>query len=304
MAERSPSSPGDRDPTIADGQYLFSGPPSRDPKPPTARPTATTDDEIYEVLGAPAAPEIEAVPPPVARPGPGVKIVSPVVATRSRAPQEPSDKVEQIWSRGAEWGPNLVLLAAVTLSVWFLIYLAIVTEAYLFAFFVFIGGTFILLVLSYPILITLERPVRVTPELAVRDFFDSLSHHLPHYRRMWLLLSTEGRISAHYSTYMGFRIYWVRMRHYLRRGRGAWFQPLIFKVEGFQAEKSTGKNAIKARFSLNIFRRDDDEEDPIATYRMEMGLVKGRDRMWYLDKGTIPDEKGYDGAWTSLNGPR
>ena len=47
-------------------------------------------------------------------------------------------------------------------------------------------------VLSYPILITLERPVRITPEQAARDYFGALSHHFPHYRRMWLLLSARG----------------------------------------------------------------------------------------------------------------
>jgi hypothetical protein len=302
MAQTPPSSPGDRDPAITDAKELFRDDPAPDLNSPNTQPSVPTADDIYEVLGAGAPHEDEAVLSPVARLGPGVKIIGPVTETRSRVQQEPSTKVDQIWTRRAEWGPNLVLLAAITLAVWFLIYLALLTEVYLFAFYVFIGGTFILLTLSYPILITLERPVRVTPELAVRDFFDSLSHHLPHYRRMWLLLSSEGRISAYYTTYVGFRIYWGRMRRYLRRGRAAWFKPLIFKVEGFQAEKSTGKNAIKARFSLNIFRRDDDEEDPVATYRMEMGLVKGRDRMWYLDKGTIPDEKGYDGSWMTLTG--
>src|SRR5262249_25433442 len=141
----------------------------------------------------------------------------------------------------------------------------------------------------------------------VKDFFESLSHHQPHYRRMWLLLSSEGRISAYYSTYVGFRLYWGRMRRHLRRrGHVAdWFQPLIFRIEGFQADRSTGKNAIKAKFSLSVFHSEDDAEErenPIATYRLEMGLVKGRDRMWYLDKGTIPDDKGYDGSWMAIAG--
>ena len=27
----------------------------------------------------------------------------------------------------------------------------------------------------------------MTPEQAVKDYFAALSHHVPHYRRMWLL---------------------------------------------------------------------------------------------------------------------
>ena len=72
-------------------------------------------------------------------------------------------------------------------------------------------------VLSYPILITLERPVRITPEQALRDYYGALSHQLPHFRRMWLLLSTAGRISTAYGSFEGFKAYWKDRLATMRR---------------------------------------------------------------------------------------
>ena len=33
----------------------------------------------------------------------------------------------------------------------------------------------------------------MTPEQAVKDYYAAASHHFPHYRRMWLLLSADGQ---------------------------------------------------------------------------------------------------------------
>ncbi len=57
------------------------------------------------------------------------------------------------------------------------------------------GGAVGLLLLCYPLFITMERPIRITPEQAVNDYYAALSHSIPHTRRMWLLLSEEGRYS-------------------------------------------------------------------------------------------------------------
>ena len=76
-------------------------------------------------------------------------------------------------------------------------------------------------VLSYPILITLERPVRITPEQALRDYYGALSHHLPHFRRMWLLLEHGGRISTAYGSFEGFKAYWKDRLANMRRGTPA-----------------------------------------------------------------------------------
>ena len=90
-----------------------------------------------------------------------------------------------------------------------LVYFLMGWVPYGFTFLLLLVGAVGAVVLSYPILITLERPVRMTPEQAVRDYYAALSHHLPHYRRMWLLLARTGRTSSSYGSFEGFKAYWA-----------------------------------------------------------------------------------------------
>ena len=111
--------------------------------------------------------------------------------------------------------------------------------------------------LSYPLLITLERPVRITPEQAVTDFFAAASHHFPHYRRMWLLLSSAGRESGPFPTFDDFRDHWKgRIEGWRARPGAGKFAPLKFEVEDFRADKSTGKSTSKADYTVRVFLRD------------------------------------------------
>ena len=121
------------------------------------------------------------------------------------------------------------------------------------AFLVLVAGGVTLVLLSYPILITLERPVRITPEQAVRDFYSAVSHHLPHYRRMWLLLSDEGRISGSFASLEGFQSYWKqRIEHMRAAGRASGFTPLKFHVDEFRSERSAGKSEVDASYSVIV----------------------------------------------------
>ena len=144
-------------------------------------------------------------------------------------------------------------------------------------------------VLGYPILITLERPVRITPEQAARDYFGALSHHFPHYRRMWLLLSATGRTSPQFASYEGFKAYWIARLGQLHEGHAGRFSPLVFEVEEFHAEKSAGKTEIDARFRLRVLVRGRHGEGPIWSMLLERSFVRGPDSMWYLNEGTIAD---------------
>lgn len=123
--------------------------------------------------------------------------------------------------------------------------------------------------LSYPLLITLERPVRITPEQAARDYFAALSHHLPHYRRMWLLLSARGRVSPQFASYEGFKNYWVKRLEQFREGHAGRFSPLVFNVEEFRAEKNAGKTKIDARFKMTdgVRPRTGQRESPAFHHR-------------------------------------
>ena len=201
------------------------------------------------------------------------------------AEDDPTD-VDPIWSRGAEWGPDLIrvgLVGGATLVVtWFTLGLSIGL-----AFLVLALGGVACVLLSYPILITIERPVRITPEQAVTDFFAAASHHLPHYRRMWLLLGPTARSVGRFSSFEDFRSQWVRRMAGWKEGRGGKYTPLSFKVTEFRGEKSVGQSVSHVDYTVQVFVRGHETEKPIATYRMMHGVVKGPDRMWYLNQGTL-----------------
>jgi hypothetical protein len=151
-------------------------------------------------------------------------------------------------------------------------------------------GALVAAVLSYPIWITLERPVRITPEQAVRDYYGALSHHFPHFRRMWLLLSSAGRISTAYGSYEGFKAYWKDRLGNMRAGRAGSLTPLVFEVADFKADKSAGKIRIEADYNLKIWVRGQRKAGVIHAIPMKIALVRGPDKMWYLEDGTLGRE--------------
>lgn len=278
--ERLPN-PEDPRPEIADAGALFRDEPKSSP---VAKPSAARSDDPYELTDAPIE-HTRPSPPPVqfelpARPE------RPAEA-RPTARMEPSDSVEEVWSRMGEWGGTIGLLTAVGLAGLFLVYLFFHFEFYSMAFLGLLALGLALTVLSYPILITLERPVRMTPEQAARDFYTALSHHRPHYRRMWLLLSTKGKVSGSFASFEGFQAYWEKTLEELRGGKASSWTPLKFQVDDFKSEKSAGQTEIEGKYVLNVFIRGRQDEGPVASVRMKSRFVKGPDRMWYLERGTL-----------------
>jgi len=49
---------------------------------------------------------------------------------------------------------------------------------------------------------------------------------------------------------------------------------------------------INAKFAIKVFRGDPAPGNEVATYLITTGLVKGPDRMWYLNNGKLPNERG------------
>ena len=201
---------------------------------------------------------------------------------------DPSDLVPETWSRWAEWGPNLLIVVAWVALLFLLVYFVFGLEFYGLAFALLLVGGLVAVVLSYPMLITLERPVRITPEQAVRDYYTALSHHVPHFRRMWLLLSAAGRISAAFGSFEGFKGYWKEQLARLRQGHAGALTPLVFEVVNFKSEKSAGKSRIDATFALNVSVRGQRAAGAIHTIPATIALVRGPDNMWYLESGTLP----------------
>ena len=288
-----PPAPDDEESEVADVTWLVEealcatpSPAKPTPYVPTPARPAPLDpapvDEYAVVGGDDLADDIA---PPPRKPKPRRDDDSPL-----RAPPEPSATVDQVWSRWAEWGGTLLLLAIVALAEAFLLFLAFSAGLYPLMFLlVLLSGT-VLIALCYPIFITLERPVRITPEQAVKDFYAALSHALPHYRRMWLLLSSAGRSSGQFSSFGGFKACWAERHAALRGTQGGRWPPLRFEVADFQSDKSAGQTALDAKFTLNVFLGDKQDKPPLQSYWIKMGLVKGPDRMWYLNKGTLPSE--------------
>lgn len=285
--DSEPQTPADKEPEVADASLYFrheaasSEPPSR-----LAESTPATGESGYD-LQAPEARDRDPAPraPNVPQPRP----TKNEPAKTERLALEPSQAVEEVWSRWGEWGASLALLVAASALLAVLLYFALGFEAYGLAVFLFLAGGILLLILGYPILITLERPVRVTPEQAVNDYYSALSHHAPHFRRMWLLLSRSGRTSGAFASFDGFRSYWRARFARLRGDRVPKTLPLKFQVTRFKAAKSAGLSTIVVSYHVEVFARGRTSDGPLATFRIETSLVKGPDRMWYLDVGTLPE---------------
>ena len=272
-------------------------PPDVPVRPPAAKANAAPTPE------KPAEPQADPRPRPragrVAPPTPE-KPARPQADSRPRPPAgrvaPPRPAVEEVWSRAAEWRQTLLVLAAWAFAMFGLLFFAATAELFEMTVLVlllgFVGG----IVLSYPILITLERPVRITPEQAARDYFGALSHRFPHYRRMWLLLSTRGHTSKHFASFEEFRAYWVGLLNRLRESYAGRFTALVFRVTEFQGEKSAGRSEMDVRFKLKVLVSDREDEKPVLAVVLQRSFVRGPDEMWYLDDGTLPEHALPQGA--------
>jgi len=252
---------------------------------PAARnATENPAGEVFELVGGEEALATdEPAPPPRARPS--------ARETKSRpAEPRPEPRVDEVWSRGKEWGATLLLLAVVAVATLLLTYFALNAGQWGFGFVLLCLGATVFVFLSYPILITLERPVRMTPEQAVRDFYAALSHHRPHYRRMWLLLSTRGRSSTRFGSFEGFVACWKGWIEQQRGPRQNAWTPLHVEIGNVKAEKSAGQTAVKIDYSVRIFLRGHRDGEPLASYALRRWTVRGPDGMWYLEDGTPPGE--------------
>lgn len=250
----------------------------RRPETPPVETGGSYDvQEFAESEGAPRNPLSVGPSPPPASPEvrPGMRM-------------EPSESVEHVWTRWGEWGGTITVLAVAALCLLGFIYLLLSWEIYGLAFLFFLTGGIFLAYLAYPIMITLERPVRITPEQAVQDYLAALSHHFPHYRRMWLLLSNRGKVSGSFASFEGFCEYWNKILKELRSGKTSGLTPLRFTIEDFKSPKSVGLSSLEATYTVSVLVRGHQDAGPIHSIKVKATLVKGPDRMWYLDHGTLP----------------
>jgi len=284
----------DPQPDIGDAELLFREENRRQGQPST-KPAASGSGtgEVFDLADSPAEAEPAAarVVPPIPSSQASKQTRKPreprAEAVQADSKLDPSDLVEEVWTRTGEWGPTLLIVGGWVSLLAIFLYVALGQGFLGLAFAALILGGGVAVVLSYPILITLERPVRMTPEQAVRDYYGALSHHMPHFRRMWLLLSKAGRVSGAYRSFESFKNYWKDRLAQLRVGHAGSMTPLVFEVIHFQAEKSAGKTRIDADFSLSVSVRGQRQGGPIQKFSIKIALVRGPDKMWYLENGNL-----------------
>jgi hypothetical protein len=293
-ARREPSS-SDPDPEIAAAEWLFHDESGAKPKQPPDSKVApgSSTNEVFDLAEGPSSEDLlerRPIGPPTGAGATGQTSAAREGHTRQTHDQsrlDPSALVDEVWSRWSEWGGTLILVLGWLAILFTIVYFILGWDQYGIAFLTLILGGIAAVILSYPILITLERPVRITPEQALRDYYGSLSHHFPHFRRMWLLLSSAGRISTAYGSFEGFKAYWKDRLGQLRQGHAGSLTPLVFEVVDFKADKSAGKVRIEAQFALKVWVRGRRRDGTIHSFPMSMALVRGPDNMWYLEDGTL-----------------
>ena len=276
------------DPEIADAAFLLGGSGPEAPESKPAKSAPADADGGYAVEGPEPEAEAPVTPPipPVSRPErprPAAKAEAPVKRTK----RAPSSGVDQTWSRGAEWGTDLVRLGVAVLVAGYLLYATFSIHA-IAAWLVLLAFSSVgLAILAYPIFITLERPVRVTPEQAAKDYFAALSHRVPHFKRMWLLLSTDGHHSPSFGSFGEFQGYWkAKLAQWKAEARSQGvLNPLTVEVSSFKSEKSAGQTEIDGEYTASVM--DPGRREPVATYHVKARFVRGDDRMWYLESGTL-----------------
>ena len=300
------------DPKIGAAEWLFREDPADKPAEPagSAAPAAAPG-ETFELAGADTdEPETAAVVPPIPILAPGEHRPSrprdttrPKTAPAGESSPFDEDAVDVVWTRAAEWGPNLVAVGAWVFAVVMIVYVLMGGGAYGFAFVILLVGGAGAVVLSYPMLITMERPVRMTPEQAVRDFYGALSHHLPHYRRMWLLLARAGRTTSSYGSFEGFKAYWNDKLRTIKGSQAGTLTPLVFEIENYRGEKSAGKSPRRCQIHPQDLRPRPQRRRP---HRLDPGpdLARARARQDVVPRERHLAPSTRQGIPPGMNPPR
>jgi hypothetical protein len=298
MVEGNPRSRSKRDPEreTGAGDFVFRDDPASKSPQSTSQSTDTPGlaaGDVFDLVDEPGTDDSTPANPtsPIAAAGQTAQAARPAKAApkpvRDQSRLDPSVLVSQVWSRLAEWGPSLIVVGTWAFLALGFVYYSLLQGELGQAFLGLLVGGLVATVLSYPMLITLERPVRFTPEQAVRDYYTAVSHHLPHLRRMWLLLSAAGRVSSSFGSYEGFKAYWKTRLRELRKGHALPTTPLVFEVADFQCEKSAGMIQVDTEFKVKVFVRGRRKAGPIHTFPKRIAMVRGPGQMWYLEDGTL-----------------
>ncbi len=273
--------PAEPERAIADASRMFEEAPSEASATPS-KPLPNSVDISYD---------LEAVEPPKRTPTRADSVFEEPRAGRSHRLERGSLSASplpngQVWTRLGEWGPALIRVGLVVLIFAIITWQAYQLVGLTFGLMLLFIGSITTVLVAYPIIITLERPVRFTPEQAVRDYYGALSNIFPHHRRMWLLLSSKGRDTSDFSSLTSFRNYWREQVFTL--GGTRWSCFLRFQLAEFKSDKGGGQSSVEATYRIVVSRLGS-QKTPIATREVVATLSRGADRMWYLDEGRLTE---------------
>lgn len=152
-------------------------------------------------------------------------------------------------------------------------------------------GVLLVCLQSYPVLISRSDKAELdTPENAIRTFFQSLEHHGPMFRRMWLLLTPTGQTCRGFSDYDSFRLYWRRRLREWRHRSGAWpLTPAVVEVQIIECELEDEGNSARLHYEITIKFRGRRHLSPVAQYGLESTAQRASDGHWYLNQGALPE---------------
>lgn len=261
------------------------------------REMAAATDAGYEDLD-----DIEAPPPPKKVRSRSVEGEKPDVDERIRRREAEEHERRKAqgrtppeivpWSRGREWGlsvvPPIVLgIGTIAATVYFLGFAETVSLGR--ALLSLIVGGALTLIAAIPLLATLEPPLRMVPEHALKEFYAALSAGRPQYKRMWLMLTEEAKSSRSFNGYAAFRSYWRKQLKHLSRGGGGLWNTLEFRVINFKSPQSKDANDVHARYELEVV--DARSKNTVALFADTIDVFRGPDRMWHMNRGTLPETR-------------
>jgi hypothetical protein len=289
MASSPSRDSGSHSHEIGDAAHLFLEDEAATPSPSQAASFSpgSLAQEGYELEPASQAepsqrPLPEDVSPAPQGPRPTASIDDDERRTRAKSDElAAADDVDPLWSRWAESGRHYVLLAALAIGLCYVSYGLFQAGQFGLVPLFLLGSIPLFVLLAYPLVITLERPVRMTPEQALKDYYGALNHAWPHHRRMWLLLSTTGKSRPPFGTQGQLTASWNRAKSSIQRRQGA--KPARFEVTEYSGDPSKGAARVECKYSLVVYSS---QGTLLESHRMKSTLVRGRDRMWYLDDGT------------------
>lgn len=216
--------------------------------------------------------------------------------SKARIAPDRSGRIESardfpLWSRAKESGPYLFRVLVTAGIMLILAWIFADWNTIHISGWITVIGSIASIILAYPLVVGLERPVRSSPERAVRDFLEALEHHGPLFARMWLLLTPEGQNTSHYSEYTGFRRYWKgRIQEWRHRGDAWAGTPVVMTIDSLRANPDPHDPLVRhVKFDLSVSLRGKRSAGPVARYAMNWTAERGRDGQWYLSQADPPE---------------